>query len=139
MDISPILIAASALLGTATQEATKLAVADFWKGLKTLRGADSQAIMVLDEVHRQADNPASHELCTRIDALRLNDDDPAIADLLKQFESQLQQSNDPAIAILLKLFKSRAQQKEVNVIQNNFNSDKQVNVTGGTNTMTINL
>ena len=137
MDISPILIAASALLGTATQEATKLAVADFWKGLKSLRGADSQAIMVLDEVHRQADSPASRELCMRIDALRLNDDDPAIADLLKLFESQLQQSNDPAIAALLKLFKSRSQQKSVTIKENH---GKQVNFIDGVyKNTTVNL
>lgn len=129
MDISPILIAASTLLGTATQEATKLAVADFWKRLKFLvtrqHGADSQAITVLDEV-RQVDRPASPELLARVDALRLRDN-PHIADLLKQFESQLQQSNDPAIAALLKLLDSWIQQKneaQINkqVTFNNHNS-----------------
>ena len=82
MDPASILTAALSILGTkATEESTKLAVADLWSALKSAiqrkQGPDSKAIDTIEEVRRLSEQVRSLDLTG----------DPEIAAVLKRMET----------------------------------------------------
>jgi hypothetical protein len=89
MDVATILIAAASAIGTkAVDKSTELAIDELWSAMKSVvkrgRGADSDAIAVIDEVEKLP------TISQRVTELGLQSD-PEIDKVLKDIEAKLRE------------------------------------------------